>query len=59
MAGKLLTGHGDRIEGERIYATFRNFQPKSGYTEDEETGRKKTILLTTVYCTIVKPIGRI
>jgi len=58
MIGKILIGHGDRLEGERIYAEFRKFQPKCGYTNDEQTGRKKTTLLTTVYCTIVKPIRK-
>jgi len=58
MSGEILTGHGDILEGERIYAEFRSFQPKSGHTEDEETGRKKTTLSTTVYCTIVKPIRK-
>jgi len=59
MSKKLLTKYKDRLEGERIYAEFREYQPKKlGYVEDKETGRRKTTLLKTVHCTIEKPVRR-
>lgn len=53
------TNFGDKIRGERIYAEFRDYTPKSGPEEIEDTHRKKYVLKKTVQCWIMKPLRKI
>ena len=51
---------GDRIIGERIVATYQNFQPKNGYrATNDGSDRDEMTLIKSVCCTIEKPIQKV
>ena len=50
-------GLGDRLIGDRIVATYQDWQPKSSYrTADDDSNRNEMTLRKSVSCTIERPI---
>lgn len=53
----IYKGLGDRIIGERIVATYQEFQPKQDYRiANDGSGRNEMTLRKSVCCVIEQPI---
>lgn len=56
---KVYTKFGDKIRGDRVYAQFRDYVPKSGPETIEGTDRKRYTLIKTVQCWVTKSLRKI
>ena len=55
--GRVFDKMGDKIIGDRIVATYKDFTPKSGYKEAKDgSGRKEMTLKESVRCRVEKAI---
>ena len=57
--GRVFNKRGDKIIGDRIVATYQNFQPKSSYrAAGDGSGRKEMTLKKSVRCIVEKAIKK-
>jgi hypothetical protein len=60
LLARVFNNNGDKIIGDRIVATYKNYTPKSGYREAKDgSGRKEMTLKENVRCVIEKTIKKI